>query len=439
MNHPPKLRNVPFDPARWPFFYGFVILGGGTLAMLMSAPGQTVGVSVFTDHLIEALSLSRSALSAAYLVGTLGSGLMLSIAGGWYDRFGGRALAVAASATLALVLWGLTATPRLAATLGRALPGERAPVVAAFAVIAAAFFLLRFSGQGVLNLAGRAMVMEWFDRRRGLANAVMGTSIAFGFSIAPRVFEALIERGGWQSAWRSIAVVVAAYGVLAGIFLRDRPEDHGLVPDGPLAGNTGRLHAETAAGRSFTRAEAVRTIPFWVFAGSVTLGGLLITAYTFHVVSIFGDAGMTRSQAVGIFLPAAVVSVVVEIVASYASDYIKLKYLALVQLLGVMVLAVSIAFLRPGIMVFGVIAGHGVMQGMFGVLSNIAWPRFFGRQHLGAIAGLATALIVVGTALGPFLLSGLREVSGSYRAGALVVAALTLLPLAFVARAERPA
>jgi OFA family oxalate/formate antiporter-like MFS transporter len=73
-----------------------------------------------------------------------------------------------------------------------------------------------------------------------------------------------------------------------------------------------------------------------------------MTAYTFHIVSIFDDAGMSRSRAVGVFLPAAVVAVVVEIGGSYISDFIRLKYLAMVQLGGLMVLTASIAALGMG-------------------------------------------------------------------------------------------
>ena len=72
-SRPRPLRSVPFEPARFPFFYGWILLGSGTIGLLMSAPGQTVGVSVFTDSLIEALGLTRSLLSLGYLVGTLAS------------------------------------------------------------------------------------------------------------------------------------------------------------------------------------------------------------------------------------------------------------------------------------------------------------------------------------------------------------------------------
>jgi sugar phosphate permease len=399
--------------------------------MVMSSPGQTIGVSVFTDFLIRELELSRTLLSLAYLVGTVGSALLLAQAGKLYDYFGGRIVASCAGVVLALVLVGLTVAPAVASTLG-------GPVIA-FIVISVGFFLLRFSGQGMLTLGSRNMVMEWFDERRGLANAVMGISISFGFSYAPRVFDDLIQAFGWQGAWRGVAAAVALFAILAFIFYRDTPEAHGFEPDGPLRGRIKKTHAEAVSGRTFTLSEARRTYAFWVFALTLFTAGLVVTAYTFHIISIFDEAGMSRVRAVGVFLPAAVVAVVFEFVGSYLSDYIKLKYLAMLQLLGLVILTISVALLRPGAMVLGVIIGQGIMQGMFGIVSNVTWPRFYGRPHLGAISGFAMALTVAGTAVGPYIFSFGRDVTGSYTAPALLCTVLGVLLLVGAAKADRPA
>ena len=71
----------PFDPSRWPFFYGWVIILMGTLGILMSIPGQTIGVSTFTDSLIEMLSINRDQISLAYMIGTVLSSFLLTKAG----------------------------------------------------------------------------------------------------------------------------------------------------------------------------------------------------------------------------------------------------------------------------------------------------------------------------------------------------------------------
>jgi hypothetical protein len=49
----------------------WAVLAAAVALQALTGPGQTVGVSVFVDHLVADLELSRSAVSAAYLVGTL--------------------------------------------------------------------------------------------------------------------------------------------------------------------------------------------------------------------------------------------------------------------------------------------------------------------------------------------------------------------------------
>jgi len=432
-----RIQDVPFNPARWPFFYGWMILGTGTLGMLMSVPGQTVGVSVFTDFLIKALGLSRSSLSLAYLVGTVGSALVLSTAGRLYDRRGARAVGVAAGAGLALTLVGLSFSPAAARAVRGLLPGIPAAPIA-FVVISVGFFLVRFLGQGMLTLSSRNMVMEWFEKRRGMANAVMGVSISFGFSYSPRVFNALIDRGGWQHAWRVLAAVLAGFAVIAFLLYRDKPEDHGLVPDGGNVRAKRRTHPETAAAADFTLRQALRTYSFWIFALSLVLAGMVITAFTFHIVSIFGDADMSRARAVAVFFPASIVAVILQFTGSWASDYIRLKWMAVTLLAGVAVLAASVAWLTPGPVVLVLILGQGMTQGMIGIVSNVTWPRFFGRRHLGAISGLATAMTVGGTALGPFFFSLVRDITGGYAGAGITSALLSGALLLAALRAERP-
>ncbi len=112
-----KHPNIPFAPSRFPIFYGWIILAAGTIGMLMSIPGQTMGVSVFTENLLNDLEINRNNLSLAYLIGTVGSGLMITRAGKLYDRYGARLMAFIAAAVLGLMLLYLTRVDALACLL----------------------------------------------------------------------------------------------------------------------------------------------------------------------------------------------------------------------------------------------------------------------------------------------------------------------------------
>ena len=86
--------NFPFSPLRFPLFYGWCIVIFTTLGMIASIPGQTMGVGVYTDFLIQNSHLNRIQISMAYMTGTILSSLLLPLAGRYYDLVGGRIMIV---------------------------------------------------------------------------------------------------------------------------------------------------------------------------------------------------------------------------------------------------------------------------------------------------------------------------------------------------------
>ena len=96
--------NFPFSPLRFPFFYGWCIVIFTTLGMISSIPGQTMGVGVYTDFLIQNSHLTRMQISMAYMTGTILSSLLLPLAGRYYDLVGGRIMIVFAGIGMGISL-----------------------------------------------------------------------------------------------------------------------------------------------------------------------------------------------------------------------------------------------------------------------------------------------------------------------------------------------
>ncbi|KKK64872.1 hypothetical protein LCGC14_2979820, partial [marine sediment metagenome] len=123
----------------------------GSQIFVMTIPGQTVGVSVFTDFLIEELKLSRINLSLAYMIGTISSALLLSTAGKVYDKRGARLVGVIVAFLFGALLLILSQADSivfgLTEILGAAFQGA-----IAFCFMSVGFFALRFLAQGVLSL-----------------------------------------------------------------------------------------------------------------------------------------------------------------------------------------------------------------------------------------------------------------------------------------------
>lgn len=428
--------DFPFRPASLPFFYGWVILGASTLGVIMSVPGQTMGVSVFTDHLLAATGLSRLELSNAYLIGTITSGLTLPFGGTLVDRFGVRPSIVIASLGLAATLAFLAHADLIAAALSTRWPTIPA-TAAAFAFLTLAFTGIRFMGQGMLTLTSRTMLARWFERRRGLVTALSGPFVSFAFAGAPLLLSAWIQRAGWRGAWLEMAVVVAVLmGGVGWLLYRESPEACGLRLDGddaPLApSSTAAADAapHDAPARDFTRPEALRTAAFWLVTLGIGSQAMVGTGITFHIVDLGAEMGLDESRAVGIFLPIAVVSACVGFLAGAAVDRFPVRQLIMVMMAAQGVMFAAMAHFADPWLRLAAVAGWGIASGFYGPLTVAALPGFFGRTHLGAIQGAMMSAIVIASALGPSALAALRDVFDSYVPGLYAMVALPLIVFA---------
>lgn len=190
----------PFRPAGLPFHYGWVIAIVSAASMAASIPGQTIGVNVFSDELIVALGLTRSQVALAYFIGTAVSGTILLWAGKIYDRIGARRLMVVSSVALGFSLFYLSAVdwiPRAVAHLWSLEDALNWMLVASLTV---GFFLIRFTGQGFVAMAGRNMVAKWWEYHRGKVLPFTGIGVSVCFSLAPIVFYELIQATDWRLA-----------------------------------------------------------------------------------------------------------------------------------------------------------------------------------------------------------------------------------------------
>ncbi|MBU2947482.1 MFS transporter [Zobellia uliginosa] len=424
------------DPAKSPVFYGYVILVIGTIGIYCSIPGQTIGVSVFTDPVKDALGLSRNQFSNAYMIGTICSSLVIGRAGVWFDKYGARYVAFFAAITLAVALMLCSWSVQMSEFVKTMLNVDT--WVVPFVIMASLFFVLRFSGQGVLTMASRNVIMIWFDKNRGKVNAMSSVAISFGFSSSPLWVNALIEGYSWQITWQILAAALLFFSFLILQFYKNKPEEHGLLPDGEVLGEDDGELVKTPAAKQYTSQEALQTRAFWMYGLILSFNSFFITGLTFHVVSVFASEGFSKSDAISIFLPASVVAVTISLIFNFLSDYLHLKLYLYLMILGGIMASVGFLFLSSSFGVPLLIGGFGVLGGFFAVLNAIVWPRFYGRTHLGAITGKVMSFLILASALAPPVFSFCFSTFGSYRLlGYLGLIFLLFLSIASI-RANNP-
>ncbi|MCK5788323.1 MAG: MFS transporter [Chlamydiia bacterium] len=74
------------------------------------------------------------------------------------------------------------------------------------------------------------VLSNWFeDKNRGKYWSIWSTSYAVGETVAPWIILFFMSRSGWRAALISIACICAVVGVCIFIFLKDSPEEYGLI------------------------------------------------------------------------------------------------------------------------------------------------------------------------------------------------------------------
>lgn len=373
-----------------------------------------MGMAVFSDVFIAEFGLTRTQLSTAYFLGTVGSAILLPRAGRWYDQYGARFMLVSACVVLGATIVFIS----LIDIVGDWFSGFFAlgALWITFPLILLGYFGVRFSGQGVLTSASRNVLLVWFEKRRGLVSGIRGVFVSLGFSLAPLLLALLIDEFGWREAlWILAATVGLGFAFVSLISVRDHPSVAGLAVDGGEA-NLQSSHEDRSFDR--TAAQAKRDPVFWLYSLSLSMHALFGTAVTFHIVAIFSAAGRSATEAFAYFLPQAIVSVSVNLIASTMADYMRLKPLLIVMLVMFLVGTWGIANLETELGYWSLVVGFGAGGGLWGVISNLAFIRQFGALHLGEISGFNTAITVFASAIGPVAFSLANDLSGSFTTAA---------------------
>lgn len=378
-------------------------LGLAFAAMFASAPGQSFLISVFVDDMLEGTGLSRVVFSTLYGVATVVSATVSLALGRATDSIGLRAA------------WLVVAVSLAAACLLASVAGG---VLLAFAALA----LLRAFGQGSFPLLGTLVVNYWFPGRRGAAMAVASFGITAATIVLPPLVALLIDGVGWRGAYRILALVLLAVVLPLGLLLRDPPAARGAVdPDGtvplPDVPAPAVMRRSRRLGIRVPRREAALLLA--VFAAPP----LVLTALTFHAVSLLGQRGLApaaAAAALSVFGAASAVATVgVGAVADRLSTRALLVAMSGALLAGsLLLLGDSRALAYPGF------AAIGLAGGLFGVTSGIAWARTYGVARLGRLQGMSFAAQIGAAAAGPLPLALSLAATGSYRAGLAFLAAV---------------
>jgi MFS family permease len=357
--------------------------------------------------------VARGAASLPYTLTMLGFGAGSIMAGRASDRYG--------------IMPPLVATALLLA--------------AGFVLAALAPSLLTYAAvQGLLIGVGSsatfspllAHMSQWFDRRRGIAVAIVASGNYLAGAVWPPVVQHFIATSGWRPTYVGIGVFCALTMVPLSLLFREAPPAHGA-------------HAATAARQ---RPAPPLDVPRPVLQVLLTIAGLCccvaMSMPQVHLVAYCSDLGYGPARGAQMLSAMLACGVVSRLVFGWLSDRIGGLY---TLLLGSTLQGIALLLFLPFdglVSLYVVSALFGLFQGGIVPAYAIIIRDYFPAREAGARVGIVITATLLGMALGGYLSGAIFDWTGSYRAAFINGIAFNVCNVAIVAwlvrrRAPTPA
>src|SRR5262245_60271323 len=406
---------APSRLARLPVFYGWIIVTAAFITMGIGVNARTA-FSLLLPPIIDEFGWDRGLVAGAFSFGFFVSAFFAPFVGRLMDRRG-PLLVVEIGVVLTALGLGLAAFARapwqLYATLG--------VLVATGA---------NFLGYGVQS----QLIPHWFVRRRGFAIGIAFAGVGIASIVLLPWMQFLIARDGWRHACIALGVITAVVLIPLNLFLRKRPQDMGLYPDGdpaPAATQAGRaanIVDAAWASTMWTLPRAVRTARFWWIA----LGyfGLLYAWYAVqvHQTKYLAEVGVSPIEAAWALGLVSLAGVPGSIIFGHVSDRVGREWAWAVGCLGFVLccaLLIALQWSASPVILYAMVLTQGFLgYSATSVLGPIVAEIFEG-PHFGSIFGTIMLGAVIGGAAGPWVTGLIYDRTGSYDLGFLLALAMS--------------
>ncbi len=302
-------------------------------------------------------------------------------------------------------------------------------------------------GFGTLVPAGTA-VTRWFKRYRGRAMGIcLGASGIAGFVAAP-LLNRILEAGGgnWRVGWQIVAGVAVISGIIALLFVKERPEDLGQVPDGiPEAESETDSRRATGAHElittySWTPAEAYRTKSYWllVIAGITCQYPLFF--FVAHWMLHAQGAGILAGDAAWTMSAFAIGGIVGRLIGGWLMDTITGRYAFIIGLCVFLIGSFLAIRVNPNELVIAFAAAtlYGVAFGWTFTCMNTCAAHFYGTVAFPKLNGTMILLTSVLASPAGFVGGKIFDHYGGYARAFELNALLAVLGIVAMAFARMP-
>jgi len=385
------------------------IIAGVTFVVLIGTAGIRATPGVLMVSLEAEFGWSRAVISSAVAINIALFGLLGPFAASLMDRWGLRRVVLGALALLAV---SVALTTRMQ---------NQWQLTLLWGVLVG-------TGTGVTSMVLAAIVANrWFDERRGLVLGVLSAANATGQLIFLPTLASLVASRGWRAAALLVAGAASVVFLIVAVFMRDRPEDLGLLPYGR---NVGVAPPRPAMAPIAALRHAMRSRAFWILAGTffvcgASTNGLIGT----HLIAACHDYGIAEVRSAQLLAMMGIFDIIGTTASGWLTDRYSSRHLlfAYYTLRGVSLLFLPLTLQNGG----GELAWFAVFYGLDWIATVPPTVRLtaeaFGRENTGVIYGWIGASHQLGASMAALGAGTIRTFAGDYQFAFWIAGVLCVL------------
>ena len=413
---------------RTPFYYGWLILAISAVGTYAATGSTQLVFGGVQNFIFEDMGWDRSTIAYAVTAGTWASGLITPFVGRLADRYGPRGLMPIAAFIAGLCFFAI------------------AGMQAVWHFYAAYIVARTIASPMLVGVVPRTAAVNFFNRRRNLALGISAMARPFGGAINIQIFSLIALAASWRTAFQVQGVISLLIVIPLLLFMRRRPSDIGLQPDGVSGASApsgrrpdaGGIQSASRPEPDWRAGEAARTSSFWLIVTAEALVILISGTINFQIVPYLRDVGISPAVAAGALSVSSLVGSLGNPFWGWLSDIFSPRRLALITL-AISGVAVSLFIVVPeGRLSIIVVILYGSLAGGLNILGHMIIAQYFGRSSFGSITGLMGPFQTGALGLGPTFGALLYRITGGYRAIYLFGVLSYILAFACIIAARPP-
>ena len=389
------------------FYYGWWVLVALMFTQVLTASFTMQSFGAYLTVMQAEFGWSKTAFAAALSIQQAGGGILGPLQGFLIQRFGGRMMVRIGIIIFAVALMLFSQVTSL----------QTFYMVFILISIGASFC-------GFLTL--NSVAVQWFQRRRSLALALMQTGVSLGGLMVPLVAWSLVANG-WRFTAFISGLLVLCIGIPLSFLIGNKPEDYDLLPDG-VKKEDAALGTAPAEQHSLSAKQALKTRAFWLISVGHALALTVVFAVLTHLIAhLTEDLGFSLGLAATMMTVLTTMSISGQLLGGFLGDRLNKRFLAIGAMIGHAVALIILAYGQTLTLVLMFCVIHGLSWGIRGPIMQALRADYFGRRSFAQILGFSNVIVTLGTISGPVLAGLFADANGNYTLAFIVLAGLSLL------------